>query len=109
MVLDVDALTAAMLRAAKGSLARDWKKVAKYAELEFGRLATSLRDIAGLIVTGTIDEQEASALLRIHKNTTVTVFLAVKGMALVATEQAVNAALGAVRTAVNKAAGVVLL
>jgi len=102
-------LTAAMLDAARASLGRDWSKARAFAEPELDKLARSLVDIGRLAADGTIAEQEAAALLEIHKNTTRTVLLTVKGLGLLAVENAINAALASVKDAVNGAIGFVLL
>jgi hypothetical protein len=98
-----------MLDAVRASLAKDWKKVERYAKPEFDRLARSLRDIAALAAEGAISAAEARSLLSIHRNTTRTVLLTVEGMGVIAVEKAINAALGAVKDAVNRAAGVTVL
>ena len=102
-------LVSTMVSAAKGSLGTDWIKVATYAESEFERLAASLANIAKLVADKRISGQEAESLLRIHRNTTMTVMLTVEGMGIIAVETAINAALGAVKDLVNGAAGVRIL
>jgi hypothetical protein len=109
MPLDVEALAKTMLEAAKGSLAKNWKKVSKYAKGELERLASALEDIARLTAEGKLTPEEAASLLRIHKNTTIAVLAAAQGMALVASEKAINEAIAVVKTTVNKAAGVAIL
>jgi hypothetical protein len=109
MDLDVAAVLEQMVAAAKGSLARDWPKAKAFARPELERLARSLADIARLVRAGEVNEQQARALLQIHRNTTQTVLLTIEGLGLIAVENAVNAALGAARDAVNAAAGLALL
>ncbi len=109
MSLPVKDLSKPMLDAVRASLAQDWKKVEHYAQPEFNRLARSLADIATLAAEGAISAAEARSLLSIHRNTTRTVLLTVEGMGVIAVEKAINAALGAVKDAVNRAAGVTLL
>ncbi len=94
-----------MLDAAKRSLARDWGKAEAFARPEMKRLAATLVDIAGLIASGAVNKRQARALLRIHSNTTQTVLLTIEGLGIVAAENAINAALGAVRDVVNEAVG----
>lgn len=108
-VPSVAELVASMLNAAKGSLGKDWPKARDFAESELPKLARSLADIGGLLAQGKITEVEARSLLEIHKNTTRTVLLTVKGLGLLAVENAINAALGAVKDAVNGAVGLALL
>ena len=102
-------LAGSMAAAAKGTLSRDWPRVRDFAEPELARLAQSLVDIGQLLAEGKISQLEARSLLEIHKNTTRTVLLTIKGMSLLAVENAINAALGAVRDAVNGALSFALL
>jgi hypothetical protein len=103
--LSVAQLAAAMLDAARESLAASWPRIRDYAQPEFRRLAQSLVDITRLAAAERVTPAEARALLRIHRNTTLTVLLAIEGLGIVAVERAINAALGAVGDAVNGAIG----
>ena len=105
----IDALVKSMIAAARGSLGRDWSKARTFAEPQFDNLARSLVSIARMTAEGTITAQEAAALLEIHKNTTRIILLTVKGLGLLAVENAINAALGAVKETLNRAFGVALL
>lgn len=98
-----------MIAAASASLDKDWKSAKAFAEPEFKRLARVLIDIGKLAAAGEINDDEARSLLRIHRNTTETVLLAVKGLGLLAVENAVNSALGVVRDTVNTAFGMRLI
>ena len=102
-------LAGSMFAAARGTLAKDWPRVRDFAEPELSRLAQSLVDIGQLLVEGKISELEARSLFEIHKNTTRTVLLTIEGLGLLAVENAVNAALGAVRDVVNGALSFALL
>ena len=105
----VGELVAKMVGAAKASLGRDWSKARTFAEPELDRLARSLVTIGQLAADGTINQQEAAALLDIHKNTTRMVILTVEGLGLLAVENAINAALGSVKDTLNTALGITLL
>jgi hypothetical protein len=107
--LPVGPLVESMVAAARASLGRDWSKARAFAEPQFDNLARSLVSIGELTLEGTITAQEAAALLEIHKNTTRIVLLTVRGIGLLAAENAINAALGAVRDTVNRAIGFALL
>jgi hypothetical protein len=109
MRIDAGELGKSMVAAARGSLGKDWKSARNFAEPELRRLANVLVEIGERAVKGEISEEEAKALLRIHRNTTATVMLAVNGLGILAVENAVNAALGVVRDTVNAATGFVLL
>jgi hypothetical protein len=105
----VRALAESMVAAARASLGRDWSKARAFAEPQLENLARSLVTIGELSAQGVITAREASALLEIHKNTTRTVLLTVKGLGLLGAENAINAALGAVRDTVNGAIGFALV
>lgn len=109
MSLDANALAGSMLTAARESLGNDWNAAKTYAKPQLERLADILVEIAEMTAAGDITPDEARSLLRIHKNTTETVLLAVKGMGIVAVENAVNAALGVVRDTVNGVVGAEVL
>jgi hypothetical protein len=107
--LSIDALAKSMVAAARDSLGRDWSKARKFAEPQLDNLARSLVSVGQMAADGTITVQEAAALLEVHKNTTRTVLLTQKGLGLLAVENAINAALGAVKETLNGALGVALL
>lgn len=109
MTLSASDLIQSMTKAAKDSLAKDWPKAKDYAEPEMKKLAQSLVDITGLAAQGKVNKQQAQALLQIHKNTTMMVLLTIKGLGIIAVEDAINAALSAVGDAVNAAAGLIIL
>ena len=94
-----------MMGAARESLGEDWPRGRDYAKLELKKLAQSLIDITRLAATGKINRQQAQALLQIHRNTTLTVMLTVEGLGVIAVENAINAALTAVREVVNGVVG----
>ncbi len=99
--LRLSELLESMMGAARESLAEDWPRARDHAKPEFKKLAQSLIDITRLAATGKVNRRQAAALLRIHRNTTLTVMLTVDGLGVIAVENAINAALGAVRDAVN--------
>ena len=105
----IEQLVGPMVGAAKGSLGRDWSKVRTVAEPQLDSLARSLASIGQQAMDGSLSAAEAAALLEIHKNTTRTVLLTVEGMGLLAVENAINAALGAVKDTLNGAVGFALL
>lgn len=109
MALDVAAVAAQMLQASKGVFAGKWPKVKAYAESEFKKLAETLAMIEKLRLTGQINEEEAALQLQIQKNATRSVLLTLKGLGLLAVEQAINAALSVVKKAVNTAVGFSLI
>lgn len=102
-------LAKSMIATVRSSLGRDWKAARTFTEPELRRLARVLVDLGKLASSGQITEDEARSLLKIHRNTTETVMLTVKGLGVLAVENAVNSALGVVRDAVNTGFGIELL
>lgn len=98
-------LKAPMIESFKGVIGEGWPKVKDFAATELKLLAQSLVEIQKLAVAGKIKKAEAKSLMRQHRNTTIAVMAGIEGMTLLVAEQAVNAALGAVRDVVNTAAG----
>ncbi len=109
MSLKVSDLLQPMLAAAKGSFAQDWPAARDYARTEMDRLARVLVNISKQVAEGKANEQQARALLNIHRLTTQSVLLTIQGLGIVAVENAINAALAAAKKAVNKAAGIALI
>ena len=72
---------------------------------KFEKIAQTVVSIGEGIAAGTITQEQAPILLDMQKNASRAVLAAVEGMTLVAAEQAVNAAIGAVKTAINTFVG----
>ncbi len=109
MPIDVDATAQNMLTAILGVLQQNYPNIQSYATSEAAKLAHSLAQIVELKLAGQINDGEASLLLEMQKNATRAVFLSIEGMGLLMAEQAINAALGVVRDAINTAIGFALL
>jgi N-acetylmuramic acid 6-phosphate (MurNAc-6-P) etherase len=109
MPIDVNATAQSMLNAMLGILQQNYPNTQTHATSEAAKLAHSLAQIVELKVAGQINEGEAALLLEMQKNATRAVFLSIEGMGLLMAEQAINAALGVVRQAINTAIGFVLL
>jgi len=109
MDLKASDLAKNLIGAVRTSLGRDWKSARHLAEPELRRLSRSLADIGKLASNGQITLEEAQSLVRIHRNTTAMVLLAVRGLGLLAVENAINSAMDAVRQTVNTATGLRLL
>ena len=103
MELDVDKLFEDMVAAVKGVVAGRWPEIQNLAEDELKALAELLVRIEARKAAGTISDDDARSLLKIHRNTVETVLASIQGMTLIAAEMAVNAALNVVKEAVNKA------
>jgi hypothetical protein len=103
MALDAGLLAASMLTAAKGPLEADWKTAQPYAQTQFTNIARQIVDIEAQLAAGTINQTQASLLLDMQKNASRAALLTVEGIGLLAAQDALNAALGAIGTAVNGA------
>jgi predicted deacylase len=109
MALDVRTLIDPMLAAIKPVVGKGWSDVRDYAEGEAEKMALTLAKITDLRTSGKIDEQQAQALLEMQKHSMRMVLLTVEGIGLITAQNAINAALGAVRTVVNSSIGFGLL
>jgi len=109
MTLDAKHLLGPILSAIKPVLSKYWGDVKDYAETEAEKMAKTLATITELRVANKINDQQAQALLDMQKHAMQVVFLAVEGIGLIAAQNAINAALGAVKDVVNKAIGFALL
>lgn len=107
--LALNELTTSMLAAAKAVLDKRWPQIKDYAEPELEKLARTLLQIQRLRATERISDGTASVLLEMQKNTTRAVMLTLEGLGLVLIEEAINAALKAVKDTVNTAIGFPLL
>jgi hypothetical protein len=107
--LNIEDALRKMAEAASAVLKGKWPVVRSYAETEFKKLAETLALIIREKETGAITEEEAAILLDMQKQATRAVLTAVEGLGVLAAEEAINAALGAVKDIVNRAIGWTLL
>ena len=103
MSLDVNVLTQSMLDAARKAVSNRWPKLRAVAEVEMRKLAQTLIDIDTLRRSGEIDEKRAHLMLQMQQNTARTVLGNVRGLGVLAAEQATEAAIAAVARFVNGA------
>ncbi len=107
--LDLGKLAQSMTDAAKGSLGEDWPAAKRFVESEAKKFAQNLADIARQKAAGEIEEEDAQYLIEMHKRSMKMVLTAGQGISLIMAERAINAALGAIRNAVNGVIGWKLL
>ncbi len=105
MSLNLAALAKDMLNATKPILEGYWKEVKPFVEKESKNFAQNLLMIEKLKKQDKITKDEALLHIQIQKNSYRTVLLAVEGLGLIAVENALNAAIGAIKKAVNTAIG----
>ena len=103
--IDVQDVPGKMLVAAKGVFKEKWPEVKNYAESEMEKFAKSMAEIEVWKARGEISEAQAAALSRLHQRSMKMVFTALEGISLAIAENAINAALDAVRVAINTAIG----
>jgi hypothetical protein len=109
MALDIRSLASSMLQTALPILKKSAADVESFAKTEFTKIAQTIVSIQELTAAGSIDQQQAALLLDMQKNASRSVLLALEGLALLAVENAINAALGVAKTAVNTALGFALI
>lgn len=109
MALDVGSLASQMLAAALPMLKQDAANAESFAKGEFQKIAQTIVSIEEQQASGEVDQAEASLFLDMQKNASKSVLLALKGMALLAVENAINAALGAIKAVVNSTLGFALI
>ena len=107
--LSVADLAKKMLEAMLPILKDHWKDVQDYAKTESKKTAETLALITKRYLDKTIDKNTANAYLDMQKHSTQNVLLTIKGIGLIAAQEAINAALDAVATAVNRAIGFALI
>lgn len=107
--LNLPALAKDMLSAAKPILENYWKEVRPYLEKESKNFLQNLAMIAKLKTQGKISKEEALLHIQIQRNSFRTVLMAVEGLGILMVENILNAAIGAIRKAVNTAIGWTLL
>ncbi|MFP5234321.1 MAG: hypothetical protein ACLGSD_00340 [Acidobacteriota bacterium] len=109
MALNVASLASSMLTAAKGSVTTGWNTLAPFAQTQFTNIAQQIVDIEAQLAAASITQAQASLLLDMQKNASRAALLSVEGIGLLTAQNAINAALGAVATAVNGTLGFALL
>lgn len=103
--MDLKEILEKMLAASRGVLDSQWNEVEPFAALQYRALAENFQLIERLKATGKITEEQAIQYIEIQKSSVRMVLLTTKGIARIKVEQAVNAALGAVKDLVNTAIG----
>jgi hypothetical protein len=109
MALDVGTLATQMLSAALPILKKDAQDAESFAKTEFTKIAQTIVSIGEQVASGQINQQQAGLLLDMQTSASRNVLLTLQGLALLAVEEAINAALDVVKTAVNTALGFALI
>jgi hypothetical protein len=103
MPLDVGTLASQMLAAALPILKKDAQDAESFADTEFTKIAQTIVSVGAQFSTGQINQQQAQLLLAMQTGASRSVLLTLQGLALLAVEAAINAALAVIKTAVNTA------
>lgn len=103
MGLDVGTLANNMLAAALPMLKKGAQDAESFAKTEFAKIAQTIVSIGEQVAAGQINQQQAGLLLDMQTSASRNVLLCLEGLALLAVEEAINAALAVVKTAVNTA------
>ncbi|MDJ0908737.1 MAG: hypothetical protein QNI99_06070 [Woeseiaceae bacterium] len=109
MALDGQRLLGDMLDAVQGVVAGRWPDIQNLAEEELEGLAQIFLRIEARKLQNKISDEEAAMLLRMHRRAVEAVLASIEGMTLIMAEMAINAAMDAVKNAVNSAVGFDLL
>ena len=107
--IDVAELAKDMLQAAQGKLQPHWKAAKSFAALEMRKLAETAAEIELGRLDGTISKQQAEILLAMQANASQAVLTSIETVGMIAAQDAINAALNVLKTAVNKAIGIAFL
>jgi hypothetical protein len=98
-----------MLVAVKQVLQLHWNDVRPFAETEMQKLAATAVQIETGHAEGTISDAQAQILLSMQANSSQAVLTAVETVGMIAAQDAINAAIGVLTDAVNKAVGFAIL
>lgn len=109
MSINANEVVAQMLKAAKQVFAEKWPETQRYAESEITLFTERFIDIEKLRMSGEITEARAKSHIEFQKQSWQTVLLAIQGMSLLLVEEAITAALNAVKEMINTAVGFALL
>lgn len=108
MPVNESRLSEQMIGAGAAAFGEHWSEVRVFAEIEFRAIATRLEAIAYQVAHG-LDTGLARILLDSQKRTAVQAIAGATALTVLAAEAAINAALDAVRSAVNATVGFTLL
>ena len=106
--LDLEALVKEMGNVAIPHLKGGAAKAREFGKVEADKMARTALMLATGVAAGKIDQDEAKLVLEVQKNASRSVLLTIKGLGIVAVENAINAAVRVLLKAVQKATGILL-
>ena len=107
--VDIQALGASMIDAARAALPGRGQALQATAEMELRRLAGALADIGDLLARGEIDQERARDLANIHRLSVRSVLRSVEGLGVLAADQTLQAVTGVAASVLNRIVGFKLL
>jgi hypothetical protein len=106
--IDIESLIKDMGKAALPFLKAGADQARTYGKAEAEKIAKTATMLAAGIAKGTIDELEAQLVLDVQKNASRSILLTIKGLGILAVENAINAAMQVLREGIKAATGVAL-
>ena len=107
--LNAPSLAKDLVAAMQGKLSGHWNLARPYAEAEAKKFAETARLIVRGTANGDINPQQAKILVKMQGNAAAAVLTAIETIGMIAAQDAINAALGVLKKAINTATGIALL
>jgi hypothetical protein len=107
--MNVKTLAASMLQAAQTALKSHTELSHPYLKLETAKLAATAELIVTDFAAGNINSKQAKILVKMQADASQSVLTTLDTIGRIAAQDAINAALRVMKTAVNAAAGLALL
>ena len=105
--LDIAQVVNEMLQAALPHLSKGGRQASTFASHEFQQYIRNVEHVQNMAEEGKITNQEAQLLVDQYKASMKAVLLTIEGLSLVATQNAINAAIDVLNGALNTALGAV--
>jgi hypothetical protein len=107
--LDAVSLVKDLISAMQGQLTGHWNLARPYAEAEAKKFAETAKLIVRGTASGDINPQQAKILVHMQGNASAAVLTAIETIGMIAAQDAINAALGVLKKAINTAVGLALI
>jgi hypothetical protein len=103
--LDVNKAVNDMVQASAGSLLQGGAQATQYASHEYTQFIADIQHVQDMAEQGTITDEVAQALVEQHKLSMQAVLITVEGLGVIAVQNAINAALNVLNSALMTALG----
>ena len=107
--MDWQTLLPQMLVAAEKVFQGDWNTIAPYLQSELTKMEQDVLLIQQMYASGQMTADECTLYMEMQNNSIKAVLLTVEGVGILAVDQIINAVLGVIADAVNKAVGFALI